>query len=127
MNTEENKSEEKKTLSFVEQLVEKDLADGKNGGRIQTRFPPEPNGYLHIGHAKSILLNYGLAQKYHGKFNMRFDDTNPTKEKTEFVESILADIKWLGADWEDRLYFASNYFDQMYEAAVKLIKKGKAY
>ena len=112
--------------NFIEQAIEKDLAEGVYD-TVHTRFPPEPNGYLHIGHGKSILLNYGLAQKYHGKFNMRFDDTNPTKEKTEFVESILADIKWLGADWEDRLYFASNYFDQMYEAAVKLIKKGKAF
>ena len=112
--------------NFIEQAIEKDLAEGVYD-TVHTRFPPEPNGYLHIGHAKSILLNYGLAQKYHGKFNMRFDDTNPTKEKTEFVESILADIKWLGADWEDRLYFASNYFDQMYEAAVKLIQKGKAF
>ncbi len=94
---------------------------------MRTRFPPEPNGYLHIGHAKSILLNYGLAQEYGGQFNMRFDDTNPTKEKVEFVESIKEDIKWLGADWEDRLFFASDYFDQMYEAAVKLIKKGKAF
>ena len=118
----------KETVSknFIEQIIEKDLAEGKYD-EICTRFPPEPNGYLHIGHAKSILLNYGLAQKYHGKFNMRFDDTNPTKEKVEFVESIKKDIQWLGADWEDRLYFASNYFDQMYEAAVKLIKKGKAY
>ena len=112
--------------NFIEQAIEKDLAEGVYD-TVHTRFPPEPNGYLHIGHAKSILLNYGLAQKYHGKFTMRFDDTNPTKEKTEFVESILADIKWLGADWEDRLYFASNYFDQMYEAAVKLIQKGKAF
>ena len=112
--------------NFIEQAIEKDLAEGVYD-TVHTRFPPEPNGYLHIGHAKSILLNYGLAQKYHGKFNMRFDDTNPTKEKTEFVESILADIKWLGADWEDRLYFASNYFDQMYEAAVKLIQKGEAF
>ena len=112
--------------NFIEQIIEKDLAEGKYE-EICTRFPPEPNGYLHIGHAKSILLNYGLAQKYHGKFNMRFDDTNPTKEKVEFVESIKADIQWLGADWEDRLYFASNYFEQMYEAAVKLIKKGKAF
>ena len=119
---------ENETVSknFIEQIIEKDLAEGKYK-EICTRFPPEPNGYLHIGHAKSILLNYGLAQKYHGKFNMRFDDTNPTKERVEFVESIKADIKWLGADWEDRLFFASNYFDQMYEAAVKLIKKGKAY
>ena len=118
--------EETVSKNFIDQIIEKDLAEGKYD-TICTRFPPEPNGYLHIGHAKSILLNYGLAQKYHGKFNMRFDDTNPTKERVEFVESIKADIKWLGADWEDRLFFASNYFDQMYEAAVKLIKKGKAY
>ena len=110
----------------IEQIIEKDLADGKYE-TICTRFPPEPNGYLHIGHAKSILLNYGLSQEYNGKFNLRFDDTNPTKEKIEFVESIKADVKWLGADWEDRLFFASNYFDQMYEAAIKLIKKGKAF
>lgn len=118
----------KETVSknFIEQIIDKDLEEGKYE-EICTRFPPEPNGYLHIGHAKSILLNYGLAQKYHGKFNMRFDDTNPTKEKTEFVESIKEDIHWLGADWEDRLFFASDYFDQMYEAAVKLIKKGKAF
>ena len=112
--------------NFIEQIIEKDLAEGKYE-TICTRFPPEPNGYLHIGHAKSILLNYGLSQEYHGKFNLRFDDTNPTKEKVEFVESIEADVKWLGADWEDRLFFASNYFEQMYEAAVKLIKKGKAF
>ena len=112
--------------NFIEQIIEKDLESGKCK-EICTRFPPEPNGYLHIGHAKSILLNYGLAQKYNGKFNMRFDDTNPTKEKTEFVESILADIEWLGADWEERLYFASGYFQQMYEAAITLIEKGKAY
>jgi len=112
--------------NFIEQEIEKDLAEGVYD-HVQTRFPPEPNGYLHIGHAKSILLNYGLAQKYNGKFNMRFDDTNPTKEKTEFVQSILADVKWLGADYEDRLFFASNYFDKMYECAVLLIKKGKAY
>ena len=112
--------------NFIEQIIEKDIEEG-HCETIRTRFPPEPNGYLHIGHAKSILLNYGLAQKYNGKFNMRFDDTNPTKERSEFVESIKADIKWLGADWEDRLFFASDYFEQMYEAAVKLIKKGKAY
>ena len=94
---------------------------------VHTRFPPEPNGYLHIGHAKAILLNYGIAKQYGGRFNMRFDDTNPTKEKTEFVESIKEDIQWLGADWEDRLFFASDYFEQMYEAAVTLIKKGLAY
>ena len=112
--------------NFIEQEIDKDLAEGVYD-HVQTRFPPEPNGYLHIGHAKSILLNYGLAQKYGGKFNLRFDDTNPTKEKTEFVESIMADVKWLGADFEDRLFFASNYFQQMYECAVLLIKKGKAF
>ena len=119
---------EKETVSrnFIEQIIDKDLAEGVYD-TVHTRFPPEPNGYLHIGHAKSILLNYGLARQYGGKFNMRFDDTNPTKEKTEFVESILEDIKWLGADWEDRLFFASNYFEEMYECAVKLIRKGKAY
>ena len=112
--------------NFIEVIIDKDLAEGVCD-TVHTRFPPEPNGYLHIGHAKSILLNYGLAQKYHGKFNMRFDDTNPTKEDIEFVESIKEDIQWLGADWEDRLFFASDYFGQMYEAAVKLIEKGKAY
>ncbi|MBQ8856739.1 MAG: glutamine--tRNA ligase/YqeY domain fusion protein [Lachnospiraceae bacterium] len=112
--------------NFIEQFIDKDLAEGVYD-TVHTRFPPEPNGYLHIGHAKSILLNYGLAQKYNGKFNLRFDDTNPTKEKIEFVESIKADVEWLGADYEDRLFFASNYFQQMYEGAVKLIKKGKAY
>ena len=112
--------------NFIEIEIEKDLAEGVYD-TVHTRFPPEPNGYLHIGHAKSILLNYGLAKKYNGKFNMRFDDTNPTKEKVEFVEAIKKDIQWLGADWEDRLFFASDYFPQMYEAAVKLIKKGKAY
>ena len=117
---------ETESRNFIEAAIDKDLAEGVYD-TVHTRFPPEPNGYLHIGHAKSILLNYGLAKKYGGKFNMRFDDTNPTKEKTEFVESILADIKWLGADWEDRLFFASNYFGQMYEGAVKLIQKGKAY
>ena len=121
-------AEEKEVVSrnFIEVEIDKDLAEGVYD-TVHTRFPPEPNGYLHIGHAKSILLNYGLAQKYGGKFNMRFDDTNPTKEKVEFVNSQLEDIKWLGADWEDRLFFASDYFPQMYEAAIKLIKKGKAY
>lgn len=119
---------EKEVISknFIEMEIEKDLAEGVYD-HVQTRFPPEPNGYLHIGHAKSILLNYGLAKKYNGKFNLRFDDTNPTKEKTEFVESIMADVKWLGADFEDRLFFASNYFEQMYECAAFLIKKGKAF
>ena len=119
-------AEEKTSRNFIETLIDKDLADGVYD-TVHTRFPPEPNGYLHIGHAKSILLNYGLAKEYGGKFNMRFDDTNPTKEKIEFVNSQLEDIKWLGADWEDRLFFASDYFGQMYEGAVKLIKKGKAY
>ena len=119
---------ENETVSrnFIENIIDKDLEEGVYDS-VCTRFPPEPNGYLHIGHAKSILLNYGLACQYHGRFNMRFDDTNPTKEKTEFVESIKEDIKWLGADWEDRLYFASDYFPRMYDAAVRLIKKGKAY
>ena len=119
---------EKEIISknFIEQIIEKDLAEGRHQ-TVHTRFPPEPNGYLHIGHAKSILLNYGLAKKYNGKFNMRFDDTNPTKEKVEFVEAIKKDIEWLGADWEDRLFFASDYFGEMYEGALKLIKKGKAY
>ena len=123
--TEETATEEK-SRNFIEQMIDKDLAEGFYD-TVHTRFPPEPNGYLHIGYAKSILLNYGLAKEYGGKFNMRFDDTNPTKEKTEFVEAIKEDIKWLGADWEDRLFFASDYFEQMYEGAVKLIKKGKAY
>lgn len=124
---EENK-EEKTTVSknFIEMIIDKDLAEGTYD-HVQTRFPPEPNGYLHIGHAKSILLNSGLAKEYDGKFNLRFDDTNPTKEKTEFVKSITEDVKWLGADFEDRLFFASDYFDQMYEYAVFLIKKGKAF
>ncbi len=119
-------TEEKVSKNFIEQIIDKDLAEGVYD-TVHTRFPPEPNGYLHIGHAKSILLNYGLARKYNGQFNMRFDDTNPTKEKIEFVESIKADIQWLGADWEDRLFFASDYFGEMYEGAVKLLKKGKAY
>ena len=121
-------SEEKEVVSrnFIEQIIDKDLAEGVYDC-VHTRFPPEPNGYLHIGHAKSILVNYGLAQQYGGKFNMRFDDTNPTKEDIEFVESIKADVQWLGADYEDRLFFASDYFEEMYEGAVKLIKKGKAY
>ena len=119
---------DKQTVSknFIEMIIDKDLEEGKVKS-IVTRFPPEPNGYLHIGHAKSILLNYGLAKKYGGKFNLRFDDTNPTKEKTEFVDSIIEDVKWVGGDFENRLFFASDYFDQMYEAAVKLIKKGKAF
>lgn len=125
----ENKSEEKKEVvsrNFIEMIIDKDIEEG-HCKKVVTRFPPEPNGYLHIGHAKSILLNYGLAKEYGGQFNLRFDDTNPTKEKTEFVSSITEDVKWLGADFEDRLFFASDYFDKMYECAVKLIKKGKAF
>ena len=124
--TTEGEAEKTVSRNFIEQIIDKDLAEGVYD-TVHTRFPPEPNGYLHIGHAKSILLNYGLAQEYNGLFNMRFDDTNPTKEKTEFVESIIEDVKWLGADFDDRLFFASNYFEQMYECAVMLIKKGKAY
>ena len=117
---------ERVSRNFIEDIIDKDIAEGRTK-KVITRFPPEPNGYLHIGHAKSILLNYGLAKEYGGQFNLRFDDTNPTKEKTEFVESIKADVEWLGADFEDRCFFASNYFDKMYEAAIKLIKKGKAF
>lgn len=119
---------EKEVVSrnFIEQIIEKDIEEG-HCTNVVTRFPPEPNGYLHIGHAKSILLNNGLAKKYGGRFNLRFDDTNPTKEKTEFVESIIEDVKWIGGEFEDRLFYASDYFDQMYEGAIKLIKKGKAF
>ncbi len=117
---------ESTSRNFIEREIDKDLAEGVYD-TVHTRFPPEPNGYLHIGHAKAILLSYGIAKQYGGQFNMRFDDTNPTKERTEFVESIKEDIQWLGADWEDRLFFASDYFGQMYEAAVKLIQKGLAY
>jgi len=114
-------------LNFIEQIVEDDLRSGKWKGRVHTRFPPEPNGYLHIGHAKSITLNYGLAEQYGGKFNLRFDDTNPVKEEEEYVQSIIADARWLGADWEDRLLYGSDYFGQMYEWAVELVRMGKAY
>jgi glutaminyl-tRNA synthetase len=124
-----NPPEEKstKSLHFIEQIIEDDIRNGKNHARVHTRFPPEPNGYLHIGHAKSICLNFGLAQKYGGKTNLRFDDTNPTKEEQEYVDSIMENVRWLGFDWEDRLFFASDYFDQLYEWAVMLIKEGKAY
>ncbi len=125
-NTEAEVTEERVSKNFIEQIIDKDLAEGVYD-TVHTRFPPEPNGYLHIGHAKAILVNYMMAQKYGGKFNMRFDDTNPTKEDIEFVESIKADVQWLGADYEDRLFYASDYFGEMYEGAVKLIKKGKAY
>lgn len=126
VKNEENKNEEKKSLSFVEQLVENDLAEGKNGGRIQTRFPPEPNGYLHIGHAKAICMDFGVAEKYNGICNLRFDDTNPSKEDTEYVDSILNDIKWLGFHWEN-VYYASDYFQQLWDFAIWMIKNGKAY
>ena len=112
---------------FIRDIILQDIASGKHGGRVHTRFPPEPNGYLHIGHAKSICLNYGLAQEFGGKMNLRFDDTNPCKEETEYVDSIIEDVRWLGADWEDRLFYASDYFQQLYEWAVVLIKKGNAY
>jgi len=123
----ENKPETEKSLNFIEAIIEEDIKNGKHDGRIHTRFPPEPNGYLHIGHAKSICLNFGLALKYNGKCNLRFDDTNPVAEDVEYVDSIREDVKWLGFDWEDREFYASDYFDTLYEYAVKLIKKGKAY
>ncbi len=120
-------TESKAPLNFIEQIIEQDLKDGKNESRVHTRFPPEPNGYLHIGHAKSICLNFGIAKKYNGKCNLRFDDTNPTKEDVEYVDSIKEDVKWLGFDWEDRLYFASDYFDKMYELAQDLVRQEKAF
>jgi glutaminyl-tRNA synthetase len=118
---------DKPSRNFIQQIIDTDQATGKNGGRVHTRFPPEPNGYLHIGHAKSICLNFGLAQEYGGKFNLRFDDTNPTKEEQEYVDSIIDDVRWLGGNWEDRLFYASDYFQQLYEWAIQLIKEGKAY
>ncbi|TRZ76673.1 MAG: glutamine--tRNA ligase/YqeY domain fusion protein [Bacteroidetes bacterium] len=127
---EENKSKEEtpeRSLNFVEEIIEEDLRTGKNGNRVHTRFPPEPNGYLHIGHAKSICLNFGLGKKYNGKTNLRFDDTNPVKEDIEYVDSIKEDVKWLGFDWKDREFYASDYFEQLYEFALTLIRKGKAY
>ena len=114
-------------LDFIRQIVAEDLKTGKWDGRIVTRFPPEPNGYLHIGHAKAIIIDYGSAEEYGGLYNLRFDDTNPTKEETEYVDAQIEDIRWLGFDWEDRLFFASDYFDQLYQWAVTLIKNGKAY
>ena len=119
--------DEKPSRNFIEQIIDADRAAGKNGGRVHTRFPPEPNGYLHIGHAKSICLNFGLAKEYAGKFNLRFDDTNPTKEEQEYVDSIVDDVRWLGGNWEDRLFYASDYFQQLRDWAVQLIKAGKAY
>ena len=120
-------AESARSLNFIEQIIEEDNRTGKHGGRVHTRFPPEPNGYLHIGHAKSICLNFGLAQKYHGLCNLRFDDTNPCKEEVEYVESIMEDVHWLGFDWGDRLYYASDYFEQLYAWAIQLIKAGRAY
>ncbi|NCQ34066.1 glutamine--tRNA ligase/YqeY domain fusion protein [bacterium] len=122
-----DREQENENVDFIRAIVKDDLAAGRNEGRVHTRFPPEPNGYLHIGHSKAILLNYGIAQEFGGKFNLRFDDTNPEKEETEYVESIKADLRWLGADWEDREFFASDYFDQLYAWAVHLITAGKAF
>jgi glutaminyl-tRNA synthetase len=127
MSQEEINNESKKQTNFIRDIIDEDLKSNKHNGRVQTRFPPEPNGYLHIGHAKSICLNFGLAIDYHGLCNLRFDDTNPTKEEQEYVDSIKEDVRWLGFDWQDREYYASDYFDQLYEYAIKLIKKGKAY
>ena len=123
MQTDDSES----STHFIQNIIEEDLKIGKNDGRVHTRFPPEPNGYLHIGHAKSICLNFGLALQYSGKCNLRFDDTNPSKEEEEYVKAIKEDVRWLGFDWEERLYYASENFDQLYEYAVQLIKKGKAY
>ena len=125
--TKTNASEEKVSLNFIHQIIEDELSKGKNAGRVHTRFPPEPNGYLHIGHAKSICLNFGTAAKYNGLANLRFDDTNPVKEDTEYVDSIMEDVRWLGFDWGDRLFYASDYFDQLYTWALQIIKSGKAY
>jgi glutaminyl-tRNA synthetase len=122
-----NEKEPRTSLNFIEEIIEEDLRNGKNDSRVHTRFPPEPNGYLHIGHAKSICLNFGLARKYNGKCNLRFDDTNPSKEEDEYVQSIIEDVKWLGFDWEDRQFYASDYFETLYEYAIILIKKGKAF
>ena len=117
--------EEKAPRDFIRQVIDEDNRTGKYDGRVHTRFPPEPNGYLHIGHAKSICLNFGIAEEYGGKCNLRFDDTNPMKEEAVYVKSMVEDIKWLGFDWEDRLFYGSDYFDQMYDYAVDLVKKGK--
>ena len=123
--TNETEKSEKKSISFIEQIIVNDLEKGKNGAKVQTRFPPEPNGYLHIGHAKAICMDFGMAQKYNGICNLRFDDTNPTKEDVEYVDAIMEDIKWLGFDWAN-VYYASDYFDQLWDFAIKLIKEGKA-
>lgn len=120
-------AEEKKSVNFIEEIVRADLAAGKNGGRLNTRFPPEPNGYLHIGHAKAICIDFGIAERYGGTCNLRFDDTNPVKEDVEYVDAIKEDIHWLGFDWGDRLYYASDYFPKLFDLAVRMIKEGKAY
>ena len=127
MNAAESDNHEPEHVDFIRQIVADDIASGKNGGKVVTRFPPEPNGYLHIGHAKSICLNFGLAKEVGGVCHLRFDDTNPEKEETEYVESIMEDVRWLGFDWGENLFYASDYFDQLYDWAVKLIKDGKAY
>ncbi|MGB2981664.1 MAG: glutamine--tRNA ligase, partial [Candidatus Zixiibacteriota bacterium] len=124
---EKNKTESSRPSDFIREIIDEDLKTNKHGGRVHTRFPPEPNGYLHIGHAKSICLNFGIAAQYGGLCNLRFDDTNPSKEEIEYVESIQQDVRWLGFDWEDRLLFASDYFEQLYEFAVQLIEKGAAF
>ena len=116
-----------KAANFIAAIISADIKANKHDGKVMTRFPPEPNGYLHIGHAKSICLNFGLADKFNGRCNLRFDDTNPIKEEQEYIDSIMEDVRWLGFDWEDRLYFASDYFDRFYEFAVFLIRKGRAY
>ncbi|MFW6145168.1 MAG: glutamine--tRNA ligase/YqeY domain fusion protein [bacterium] len=126
-NTDNTKEDKERSKNFIEQIIEEDLKNGKNDGRIHTRFPPEPNGFLHIGHAKSICLNFGVAERYNGKTNLRFDDTNPLKEEQKYIDSIKEDVRWLGFDWEDREYYASDYFEKLYEFAVKLIKQGNAY
>ena len=127
MNHKEEPKEVTKSLNFIESIIEEDIRNNKNKSLVHTRFPPEPNGYLHIGHAKSICLNFGLAKSYKGLCNLRFDDTNPTREEQEYVDSIMEDVRWLGFDWEDRLYYASDYFDQIYKWAEKLIVDGNAY
>ena len=121
------KTDSGSSSNFIKNIIDEDLKNNKNEGRVHTRFPPEPNGYLHIGHAKSICLNFGIAAEYQGLCNLRFDDTNPSKEEEEYVDSIMEDVRWLGFDWDDRLYYASDYFEQLYQWAVQLIKEGKAY
>ena len=127
MSTKQDNSETTKPRNFIRHIIDGDIESGKHGGNVATRFPPEPNGYLHIGHAKSICLNFGIAQDYNGTCNLRFDDTNPAKEEIEYVEAIKTDVQWLGFNWDDRLYFSSDYFQKLHDYAVELIKTGKAY